>query len=155
MLYAGCITSLLPYGSGCRPVLKCDEARLDAFRRQCLRTVLGVSSLRQQLEHLNICELRRIWRDTELVSDVIRRRRGWSGLAMSIRCPMTKFPSNFVLAGWRKPDHQKPCSVPRPANTKERGRSTYILKSVEVRRRYGRKQLLLYCLGASSSQSAL
>ena len=75
MLYGGCATSLLLYGSECRPLLKCDEARLDAFRHQYLRTVLGVSRLRQQLEHLKNCEVRRIWGNAELVSDVIRRRR--------------------------------------------------------------------------------
>ena len=75
MLYAGCVTPLLLYGSECWPLLKRDEARLDAFHHECLRTILGVSHLRQQLEHLNNCELRRIWGDAELVSDIIRRRR--------------------------------------------------------------------------------
>ena len=66
MLYTGFVTSLFLYGSECWPLLKCDEASLDAFRRQCLRAVLGVS--------------RRIWGDAELVSDVIRRRRlEWLG----------------------------------------------------------------------------
>ena len=80
MQYAGCVTSLLPYGSDCWPLLKCHEARLAAFRHQCMRTVLGVSRLRQQLEHLNICELRRIRGDADLACDVIRRRRlEWPG----------------------------------------------------------------------------
>ena len=47
---------------------------MEAFRHQCLRTAPGLSRLRQQLEHLNNCELRRIWGDAELVSDIIRRR---------------------------------------------------------------------------------
>ena len=80
MLYTGCVTSLLLYGSECWPLLKRDEARLDAFYHHCLRTVLGVSRLRQQLEHLNNCGLRRIRGDAELVSDIIRRRRlEWLG----------------------------------------------------------------------------
>ena len=36
LLYAGCVTSVLLSGSECWPLLKCDEARLDAFRHQCL-----------------------------------------------------------------------------------------------------------------------
>ena len=80
MLYAGCATPLLLYGSECWPLLQCDEARLDAFRHQCLRTVLGVSRLRQQLDDLNIWELRGIWGVAGLVYDVIRGRRlEWLG----------------------------------------------------------------------------
>ena len=80
MLYAGCVTSLLLYGYECWPLLICDEARLDAFYHHCQRIVLGVSCLRQQLEHLNNCELRQIWGDATLVSDIIRRRRlEWLG----------------------------------------------------------------------------
>ena len=80
MLYASCVTPLLLYGSECWPLQNRDEARLDAFHHQCLRTVLEVSHLRQQLEHLSNCELRRIWGDAELVSDIIRcRRLEWLG----------------------------------------------------------------------------
>ena len=86
MLYADCATSLLLYGSECWPLLKYDEARLDAFRHQCLRTVLGVSRLREQLEVLNNCEVRRIWGNAKLVSDVIRLRRlEWLGHVARIR----------------------------------------------------------------------
>ena len=98
MLYSGCVLSLLLYGSECWPLLKRDEARLDSFHHQCLRSVLGVSRLRQQLDHLHNVELRRLWGDTELVSDMIRRRRlEWLGHVA--RMPDDRIPKQLCF-GW-------------------------------------------------------
>ena len=64
----------------CSPILKRDEVRLDTFHHQCLRDVLRVSRLWQQVQHLNNIDPRRLWGDAELVSDIIRRRRlEWLG----------------------------------------------------------------------------
>ena len=76
MVYQACVVSVLLYRAECWPILKADEARLDAFHHRCLRTILHVSRRDQQLHHLTNARLRECWGD-------LSGGDGFNGLAMS------------------------------------------------------------------------
>ena len=98
MVYLVCVVSLLLYGTECWPILRRDEHRLDAFHHQCLRILLGVSRWDQELQHISNGELRKRWGDSDLLFDVLRRRRlQWLGHAA--RMPSERLPKQ-VLFGW-------------------------------------------------------
>ena len=98
MVHLACIVSLLLYGAECWPILGRDEHRLDAFHHQRLRILLGVSRWDQELQHISNGELRKRWGDSDLLFDVLRRRRlQWLGHAA--RMPSERLPKQ-VLFGW-------------------------------------------------------
>ena len=97
-IYSACVLSTLLYGAECWAILRCDEARLDAFHHRCIRSILGVSRLQQQLQHITNAELRRRWGDPGLVSDTLRKRRlQWLGHVA--RMDEDRIPKQ-LLFGW-------------------------------------------------------
>ena len=109
MLYETCVLTVLLYGAECWPVLRRDEIRIDNFHHQCLRCILGVSCWDQELNHVRNCDLRKRWRDEDLVSDTMRRRRlQWLGHVA--RMPDNRLPKQ-LLFGWL--DAPRPAQGPR------------------------------------------
>ena len=106
LLYSACVVTVLLYGSECWPILRRDEDRIDVFHHQCIRTVLGVSRWDQQLLHMHNSDLRQMWGDTRLMSDILRQRRlQWLGHVS--RMPEDRVQKQ-VLFGW--------LAEPRPAH---------------------------------------
>ena len=98
LVYSACILSTLLYGSECWPILRSQERRLDSFHHQCLRAILGVSRLSQQLKHISNAELRSRWGDVGLISDTLRKRRlRWLGHVA--RMPEDRLPKQLFF-GW-------------------------------------------------------
>ena len=109
MLYETCVLTVLLYGAECWPVLRRDEIHIDNFHHQCLRCILGVSCWDQELNDVRNCDLRKRWRDEDLVSDTMRRRRlQWLGHVARMRD--NRLPKQ-LLFGWL--DAPRPAQGPR------------------------------------------
>lgn len=109
VIYSACVLAALLYGAECWPILRRDENRLDAFHHRCLRAILGVSRLDQQLHHITNNELRCRWGDPGMISDVLRQRRlQWLGHVA--RMQDERLPKQ-ILFGWLP--HTRPAHGPR------------------------------------------
>lgn len=118
MVYTACVLSALLYGSECWPILRKDEARIDQFHHRCLRIILGVSRLDQELEHITNTDLRKRWGSNDLLSDVLRHRRlQWLGHVA--RMPDERLPKQLMF-GWLP--QTRPAHGPR-LRWKDRARS--------------------------------
>ena len=125
VIYDACVLSVLLYGSESWPVLRRDEDRLDRFHYQYVRAILGVSCMNQETDHITNSELRVRWGNSDLLSDILRRRRmQWLGHVA--RMPDDRLPKQ-LLFGWLP--QTRPAHGPR-LRWKDRVRSDLTLLHV-------------------------
>lgn len=109
LVYNACVLSTLLYGAECWPILRCDEIRLDAFHHRCLRAILGVTRLDQQVRHIKNADIRQRWGDVGTVTDMLRKRRlQWLGHVA--RMPTDRLPPRLLFGWFEQP---RPAHGPR------------------------------------------
>ena len=78
--YNACVLSVLLYGSECWTPLSSDFRHLDAFRHQCLRTILKISTEEQKCTRLTSAQLRSRFGDEKSVAENVQElpHSGWT-----------------------------------------------------------------------------
>ena len=97
-IYQACVLSVLLYASKCWTLLQNHMRKLDVFHHRCVRTILGITSRQQWMQHITSQPIRWRWGDTMTVTQkVAARRLEW--LSHLARMPEYRTPQK-CLFGW-------------------------------------------------------
>ena len=78
--YQACVLSVLLFGGECWILLRKHLKRLNAFHHRCIRTVLGITNMRQWEERITSRMTREQWEDQETITvKLMKRRLEWLG----------------------------------------------------------------------------
>ena len=108
-IYRACVLSVLLYGSECWVPLRRDVKKLNSFHHRCIRTILGITNLKQWEQRISSASVREQWGDVETIEiKLVRRRLEWLGHLA--RMPDDRLPKK-CLFGWLP--QTRPCGGPR------------------------------------------
>ena len=106
LVYKAVVLGIILYGSETWTTKRFHVRKLEVFHNRCMRTIMGISSVQQRLEHISTIQVAKRFGMEESLEDIIAARRlRWLG--HMARMDDHRLPKK-VLFGWlpqRRPAH--------------------------------------------------